>query len=182
MALSHKDSPQEISISTGKISAKALEATNVLDEIVWAVDPQNDTLESLLSYLFNFASDYLSLANIRFRIDAPTQIPPHTLTAQTRHQLYMAFKETLTNIVNHAKATEVWIRLSLEKDLASFIVEDNGRGFDLSSESVDSAGANGLNNMRQRFSEIGGKYSFESAPGKGTSVKFVLPLTNGATA
>ncbi len=179
MALSQKDSPSETSISAGKISAKALEATSVLDEIVWAVDPQNDTLESLLNYLFNFASDYLSLANIRFRIDAPTQIPPHTLTAQTRHQLYMAFKETLTNIVNHANATEVWIRLSLEADSASFTVEDNGRGFDLSSGTVESPGANGLSNMRQRFSEIGGQFTFESTPGKGTRVKFVLPLTNG---
>ena len=181
MALSQKDSPLETSVSAGKISAKALEATSVLDEIVWAVDPQNDTLESLLNYLFNFASDYLSLANIRFRIDAPLQIPPHTLTAQIRHQLYMAFKETLTNIVNHAKATEVWIRLSLEKDFACFTVEDNGCGFDLSSDAVDSPGANGLKNMRKRFSEIGGKYTFESAPGKGTRVKFTLPLTNGAT-
>ena len=180
MALSQKDSPHETSISAGKISAKALEATNVLDEIVWAVDPQNDTLESLLNYLFNFASDYLSLANIRFRIDAPTRIPSHALTAQTRHQLYMAFKETLTNIVNHANATEVWIRLSLETDSASFSIEDNGCGFDLSSETVESPGANGLNNMRLRFNEIGGKYTFESTPGKGTCVKFILPLTNGA--
>ncbi|HEY1787382.1 MAG TPA: sensor histidine kinase [Verrucomicrobiae bacterium] len=181
MAFSQKDSPPETSIGAGKISAKALEATNVLDEIVWAVDPQNDTLESLLNYLFNFASDFLSLANIRFRIDAPTKIPPHALTAQTRHQLYMAFKEALTNIVNHAKATEVWIRLSLGNDSASFIVEDNGRGFDLSSGVAESPGANGLNNMRKRFDEIGGTWTFESVPGKGTRLKFVLPLNHRAT-
>ncbi|HEV2331383.1 MAG TPA: ATP-binding protein [Verrucomicrobiae bacterium] len=182
MALSQKDSPSETSISAEKISAKALEATNVLDEIVWAVDPQNDTLESLLNYFANFASDFLSLANIRFRIDAPTKIPPHALTAQIRHQLYMAFKETLTNIANHARATEVWIRVSLENDVAGFIIEDNGRGFDLSHGAGESPSPNGLNNMRKRFDEIGGTYTFESTPGKGTRVKFVLPLNNGATA
>lgn len=176
MALSQKDSSSETSANAEKISSKALEATHVLDEIVWAVDPQNDTLESLLNYLFNFASDFLSLANIRFRIDAPTQIPGHTLTAQTRHQLYMAFKETLTNIVNHSGATEVWIRLSLDTNSACFTIEDNGRGFDLSSQTVDSVGASGLNNMRQRFDEIDGEYAFESTPGKGTRVKFALPL------
>lgn len=180
MALSQRNSPLETSNSAGKISAKALEAANVLDEIVWAVDPQNDTLESLLNYLFNFASDFLSLANIRFRIDAPTQFAPHALTAQTRHQLYMAFKETLTNIVNHAGATEVWIRLSLQSDLACFIIEDNGRGFDLASGAGESLGANGLKNMRRRFHDIGGEYAFESAPGKGTLVKFVLPLGDRA--
>ncbi|HEV2452747.1 MAG TPA: ATP-binding protein, partial [Verrucomicrobiae bacterium] len=182
LALSQKDSPTETSIRAGKISAKALEATNVLDEIVWAVDPQNDTLESLLNYLVTFASDYLSLANIRFRIDAPTKIPPYALTTQTRHQLYMAFKETLTNIANHARATEVWIRVALENNVASFTVEDNGRGFDLRQEAAESPGANGLNNMRKRFDEIGGTYTFESSPGKGTRVKFVLPLNRGASA
>lgn len=182
MALTQRDSPSETSISAGRISAKALEATNVLDEIVWAVDPQNDTLESLLNYLFNFASDFLSLANIRFRIDAPTKIPPHGLTAQTRHQLYMAFKETLTNIANHARATEVWIRVSLENNSASFVVEDNGRGFDSLPGMAESPGANGLNNMRKRFDEIGGTCALESAPGKGTRVKFVLPLNNGGAA
>jgi signal transduction histidine kinase len=176
MAHSQKDSPSDAAISAGKISAKALEATNVLDEIVWAVDPKNDTLESLLNYLFTFASDFLSLAGIRFRIDAPTRIPPYPLTTQTRHQLYMAFKETLTNIVNHAHATEVWIRLMFEKDSAHFIVEDNGRGFDLSHGDDNSPGANGLKNMSKRFNEIGGKFDVESASGKGTRVKFLLPM------
>ncbi|HTR42427.1 MAG TPA: sensor histidine kinase, partial [Pseudomonadales bacterium] len=181
MALSPKNSPEENSISAGKISTKALEATHVLDEIVWAVDPQNDTLESLLNYLFNFASDFLSLANIRFRIDAPTQIPSYTLTAQIRHQLYMAFKETLTNIVNHAKATEVWIRLQSENDSVYLIIEDNGCGFDLASGTND-PGANGLDNMRKRFSEIGGECTFKSTLGKGTRIRFLLPLTGNSKA
>lgn len=182
MALSQKDSPTETSANAGKISAKALEATAVLDEIVWAVDPKNDTLESLLNYLFNFASDFLSLANIRFRIDAPTQLPTHPLTAQIRHQLYMAFKETLTNIVNHANATEVWIRLLLEKNSAYLIIEDNGCGFDMASGANDSPGAHGLNNMRKRFSEIGGECTFESTPGKGTNIRFLLPLNRDTKA
>lgn len=162
-----------------KISAKALEATHVLDEIVWAVDPHNDTLESLLGYLFNFASDYLSLAGIRFRIDAPTTIPHHVLTTQVRHQLYMAVKETLTNIVNHAGATEVWIRVQSAAGRASFVVEDNGRGFDSAAGNGAAPGASGLDNMRRRFHEIGGDFVLESAPDRGTRVKFVLPLTEG---
>jgi signal transduction histidine kinase len=176
MTIAHDDTPQEIQSNSGKISSKALEATHVLDEIVWAVDPQNDTLESLLSYLFSYASDYLSLAGVRFRIDAPTQIPHYALTTQVRHQLYMAFKETLTNIVNHAHATEVWVRVRLEVAATSFVVEDNGRGFDLSARDRPDPGASGLENMRQRFKEIGGDVLFESEPNKGTRIKFILPL------
>jgi len=177
MTLSQNVAPSEIQSNSGKISAKALEATHVLDEIVWAVDPHNDTLESLLNYLFSFASHYLSLAGIRFRIDAPTQMPQHVLTTQVRHQLYMAVKETLTNIVNHAHATEVWIRVQLEAGMVCFVIEDNGRGLDLSGRAEGFPGASGLNNMRKRFSEINGSFVLESAPNRGTRAKFVLPLT-----
>jgi signal transduction histidine kinase len=176
MTLAQNESLPQIQDNSVKISGKALEATRVLDEIVWAVDPHNDTLESLASYLFSFASDYLSLVGIRFRIDAPTQIPHHALTAQVRHELYMAIKETLTNIVSHAQASEVWIRLRVENNAAGFVVEDNGRGFDLSGKPGDAPGASGLNNMRKRFQEIGGEFILESAPDRGTRVKFILPL------
>lgn len=180
LTLAQNDSRPHIEDNSAKISHKALEATRVLDEIVWAVDPHNDTLESLANYLFNFASDYFSLAGIRFRIDAPTQIPHHALTTQIRHQLYMAIKEALTNIVNHAQATEVWIRLRLEGGAANFAIEDNGRGFDFAGESGKSPGASGLNNMRKRLDEIGGKFSLESTPGHGTRVRFTLPMTTEA--
>jgi len=176
MTLSQDGSPPPIQYNSAKISSKALEATRVLDEIVWAVDPHNDTLESLVSYLFCFTSEYFSLAGIRFRIDAPTQIPQHALTTQVRHQIYMAIKETLTNIVNHARATEVWVRLRLESGKACFVIEDNGRGFDPFAKAADQPGASGLNNMRKRFEEIGGGFVVESAPDRGARVEFTLPL------
>lgn len=179
MPVSQNDTLVETQSNAGKISAKALEATRVLDEIVWAVDPQNDTLEGLLNYLFSFASDYLSLAGVRFRIDAPTRIPHHVLVTQVRHQLYMAIKETLTNVINHAHATEVWIRVRLEAGAAVFIVEDNGRGFDLT---PGAPGASGLENMRRRFKDIGGDFNLDSAPGRGTRVRFVLPLADAKAA
>jgi signal transduction histidine kinase len=179
MTLSQDGSPPPIQYNNAKISSKALEATRVLDEIVWAVDPHNDTLESLASYLFSFASEYFSLAGVRFRIDAPTQIPHHVLTTQIRHQIYMAIKETLTNIVNHAQATEVWIRLRLESGKVCFVVEDNGRGFDVSAKAGDFPGASGLNNLRKRFEEIGGGFVLESAPDRGARVEFTLPLAGG---
>jgi len=176
MTLSRNEALSKNQDNNRKISSKALEATRVLDEIVWAVDPHNDTLESLLSYLFNFASDYFSLAGIRFRIDAPTKIPHHVLTTHVRHQLYMAIKETLTNIVNHAQATEVWIRLQLDAEAARFTIEDNGRGFN-PGKSGSAPGASGLTNMRKRFEDIGGKFAMESAANQGTRVQFTLPLT-----
>lgn len=181
LTLSHQQTPPEIRSHTGKISAKALETTRTLDEIVWAVDPHNDTLESLLNYMFSFASDYLSLAGIRFRIDAPTRIPAHVLTTQVRHQLYMAIKEALTNIVNHAHATEVWIRVLLNNGAVTFVIEDNGRGFEIAEAAKQNPNASGLNNLRERFREIDGSFTVDSAPNRGTSVKFTLPLKTTLT-
>jgi signal transduction histidine kinase len=176
MTLAPNQNPAEAQLNAGKISSKALEATRVMDEIVWAVDPQNDTLESLLNYVFTFASEYFSMAGVRFRIDAPTQTASHALPTQVRHHLFLAIKEALTNIVKHANATEVWIRLKLEDGVARFTIEDDGRGFGASSGLDKAPGASGLTNMRQRLDEIGGDFAVESVPGGGTRVKFALPL------
>jgi signal transduction histidine kinase len=92
----------------------------------------------------------------------------------------MTVKETLTNIVNHANATEVWLRLRLGVDAICFIIEDNGRGFDTVNGAAISPGASGLGNMRQRFKEIGGSFEVESAPDRGTCVRFVFPLAETA--
>ncbi|MFN3407971.1 MAG: ATP-binding protein [Limisphaerales bacterium] len=176
MTLTPGQPPEEVQASAGKISGKALEAARVMDEIVWAVDPQHDTLESLLSYVCNFASDYLALAGIRFRIDAPAQVPPRALKTQTRHHLFMALKEALNNVVNHSGASEVWLRFRLENGAACFIIEDNGRGFERTAGTEAAPGASGLTNMRKRLGDIGGECVLESAAGQGTRVKFTLPL------
>jgi signal transduction histidine kinase len=174
MTLAPSQNAEGVQSNAAKISDKALEAARVMDEIVWAVDPQNDTLDSLLNYVVSFASEYFSLAGIRFRIDAPTQAPHYALPTQVRHHLFMAIKEALTNIVKHARATEVWVRLAVEDGAVSFVIEDDGRGFSMSNGAAP--GANGLTNMQKRLEEVGGECVFESAPGRGTRVKFVLPL------
>jgi signal transduction histidine kinase len=73
-----------------------------MDEIVWAVNPRHDTLESLTNYIARFAHDFLSAAQIRCRLDAPTQVPELTVRSEVRHNLFLAFKETLNNAVKHS--------------------------------------------------------------------------------
>ena len=73
-----------------------------MDEIVWAVNPKHDTLESLTSYLEKFAQDLLATAAIRCRLDMPVQFPEWRLTAEVRHNVFLAFKEALHNVVRHS--------------------------------------------------------------------------------
>ena len=82
-----------------------------MDEIVWAVNPRHDSLDGLVTYICQFAQEYLTLAGIQLRLDVPAHLPPHQLRSDVRHNLFLAVKEALHNIVKHAHAQIVWLRL-----------------------------------------------------------------------
>jgi signal transduction histidine kinase/ligand-binding sensor domain-containing protein len=155
-----------------KISATARQAVKSLDEIVWAVNPRNDTLAELIDYTGQFALDYLHLAGVRCRLDCPDPIPKHTIPAEIRHNLFLVVREALTNVVKHAQANEVHLRLALTDGLLGIQIQDNGLGFEGATEH---RWADGLRNMRQRMQEIGGECRIESHPGKGTRITLELP-------
>jgi signal transduction histidine kinase/ligand-binding sensor domain-containing protein len=172
--LAQQDStePGKVSERIGTISSTARQAVKSLDEIVWAVNPRNDTLPHLIDYAGQFAVDYLRPTGIRCRLDFPEQIPAWELSTNLRHNLFLVIKEALHNIVKHAGATEIWLRVDLREDMRKVVVEDNGRGF---IQAPDDALADGLRNMRQRIEEIGGECRVESQPQTGTRVILHLP-------
>ncbi len=161
------------------------EVTRSLDEIVWAINPRHDTLDSLVSYMGKFAHDVLSAAQVRCRLDLPVELPPWPLTTQTRHNLLLAFKETLNNAVRHADATEVRVSLSLKPHGFSITIQDDGRGFnDSPAKNLTSPRAiagNGLGNIHRRLAEIGGRCETSSKPGEGSCVTFMVSVTNPVT-
>ncbi|MGD0816751.1 MAG: triple tyrosine motif-containing protein [Verrucomicrobiota bacterium] len=151
----------------------ARELTSTMDEIVWAVNPHHDTPEGLASYLEQFALQFLGVAGIRCRLDLPLQLPLWPLTAETRHSVFLAFKEALHNVVKHSGATEVRIALTVDARVLTLSVEDNGCGFDPAA--VDPTG-NGLVNMRRRLEHIGGRCEIVSAPSQGVKINFTVLL------
>ena len=162
-----------------KIYDTARELTRSMDEIVWAVSPRHDTLESLASYLEKFAHDWLATAGFRCRLDLPLQFPEWHLTSEVRHNVFLAFKEALHNAVKHSGASEVHIRLAVGEASFELVVEDNGRGFSAGEQAGAAtqgrpASGNGLENMRRRLAAIGGSCEIHSAPGAGTKVVFSL--------
>jgi signal transduction histidine kinase len=94
--------------------------------------------------------------------------------------LFLAFKESLNNVVKHAAATEVRVELKLEPSRLVLLVADNGRGFAADGKGVASPDrilrGSGLLNMKRRLADIGGLCEFQSEPGGGTSVRFFVPL------
>jgi len=172
LAQQDRSEPEKAAARVGAISTTARQAVKALDEIVWAVNPRNDTPGHLIDYAGQFALDYLRTAGVRCRLDFPEQIPARELSTDLRHNLFLVIKEALHNIVKHAHATEVWLRAGFSEQALDVIVEDNGRGFD---QAPDDALADGLRNMRQRMSDIGGDCRLESQPGHGTRVVLHLP-------
>jgi ligand-binding sensor domain-containing protein/signal transduction histidine kinase len=149
------------------ISQTTREIVQAMDEIVWTINPQNDTLENLASYLFQHAQDFFQHTGVRCRLDLPADLPELPLSTQQRHNLFMAVKEALNNVLKHAHAREVRLGLAVAGDRLTITVADDGCGF--SPDQVDGSG-NGLNNMRQRLERIGGRLTLDSRPGAGTRI------------
>ncbi len=160
------------------LSAKAKGVVGTLDEIVWAVNPREDTVRSLVEYVTAFAREFLGLAGISLRAEVPREIPAMPLPAARRHGVFLAARESLNNIVKHARATEVRLAIQTRTDLLEIRIQDNGRGFD---PAEDPAG-HGLGNLRQRMQEAGGDCRISSEPGGGTTIHLSLPLAPATTA
>jgi signal transduction histidine kinase len=158
-----------------QVSEKSREMVASLDEIVWAVNPANDSLPILANYFCHFADEFFRLGNIRCRLDVADMLPPVQLTSEVRHNLYLAVREALNNIAKHSQATEVWLRIHCQPpEMLTVVIEDNGKGF--ASPAAGSPAGDGLLNMRQRLEKIGGRFEAEIRPGGGVICRFWLPL------
>ncbi len=169
--------PSKARAHVDRIAAIARQGVKSVDEIVWAVNPRNDTLVHLLDYAGQHAVDFLRAAGVRCRVDFPNRPPDVVLAADLRHHLFMSIKEALNNIVKHAHATEVRLLAKVETGVLRLSIEDNGRGFE---EAPENALSDGLRNMRQRLSESGGHCEVESLPGVGTKITVEAPLSQAS--
>ncbi len=177
MVESDKDLPDEVEAHARQISQTARETSHALDEIVWTVNPSNDTLDGLINYICKHAQEYLAVAGLRYRLEVPSQLPSTAISPEARHNVFLAAKESVTNIVKHAKASEAIIRLFLHPN--SFILEivDNGRGpGDMNSAAAKSR--NGLSNMRKRMEDIGGTFTMGPGDQGGTVIRLTVPIGN----
>ncbi|HTR43694.1 MAG TPA: two-component regulator propeller domain-containing protein [Pseudomonadales bacterium] len=155
-----------------KLSAAAQQVINSLDETVWAVNPRNNTLPNLINYIGYFAVEFMKTAEIHCTVDLPERPPNCAIPAAVRHNLFLAVKEALNNVVRHANAGTVKLRITATEQLLEITIEDDGCGF----EKVPADnGADGLYNMRHRIEEIGGTFQLKSEPRLGTTIVFTSP-------
>lgn len=166
-------SPERARVHADQLVAGARELAGTVDEIVWALNPQKDKLENLVSYLSTHTEEFLHAAGLRCRLDLPESLPELRLTSEARHSLFLACKETLNNVARHARANEVWLRLNVTDATLTLSIEDDGCGFE-----PETAGRerHGLVNLRCRLEALGGRLTVTSRPGCGTQVRMEVPL------
>ncbi len=173
LAQSRDNSAEQLKSRVTRISDFAVRTARSLDEIVWAVNPRNDSLRSLLEYLTQFASELFEDTGIRCRFQIPENLPRTPLLPDVRHNVFLAVKEALANVLKHGQATEVCLEARMIRQQIEISVRDDGAGFDpetLAATTVRS----GLKNMRHRIESLGGRFSVEAAVGKGTRVSILL--------
>jgi len=166
-----KDDPGEVQVQARQITETARETTRALDEIVWATNPAHDSLEGLVNYVCKYAQEYLAIAGIKYRLEVPP-LPERPLAPEVRHNVYLAAKEAIHNVVKHARAQSLHLRVRLDNGHAVLEIQDDGCG--LPPDAVQ-RGRHGLGNMQRRMQEVGGKCQIESGPGQGTRVRLIFP-------
>ena len=165
--------PAEKEKYLSELTTTARQMVTSLDEIVWAVNPRNDTIASLASYFGSYAQRLLDLAGIACGLDIAEDLPEHPLDTKFRQEIFLAFKEALNNVVRHARATQVWLRISVAAGQLVVEVADNGQGF---SPQKPQVGEDGLANMNERMKTLQGRCDIRSEPATGTTVRFQVPL------
>jgi signal transduction histidine kinase len=155
------------------IAATTREIVRAMDEIVWAVNPRNDTLTGFANYLVHYVEDLMRHSEVQIQLRVPVRLPERVLSAEARHNVFLAAKEALHNAVKHARARQIELSLACERECLTVTVHDDGEGFDPTGVP---AGGDGLLNMRERMESLGGRFRLRSAPGQGTTVELNLPM------
>lgn len=166
--------PDEMRAQLDRIFQVSLATAKELDTVVWAVNPANDTLEEFARYVHGYAEEYLAMAGVRCHFISTESMTEIHLSASLRHHLLMVVKEALHNVIGHAAASLVTLRIGVERQHIKLEIADDGRGLPPSGETRR---GNGLRNMKNRAAEIGGTCEFlTTESGSGTLVRLLVPM------
>jgi signal transduction histidine kinase len=144
-----------------------------MDDIVWAINPQNDTMEQVLFRMKEFASEILEPLNINYTFEENGNFSSTKLDIRKRKDLYLIFKEAINNAAKYSRCRDILIRLREKQQSLQMEITDNGKGFD----EQQIKNGNGLNNMRERAGSMGAKIRIVSTIAGGTQISLDMAIT-----
>lgn len=168
-----KENITEVKKDIDKIHSSAKELSLKVKDIVWTLDPKNDTLENLVLYIHKYGQQFFEDSGILYKALLPPDFPPVIVEGSVRRQLLLLVKEAFTNIIKHSKASEVFCTFDFSENF-TIQIQDNGQGLILQAPQ-----GNGIRNMQNRMEKLNGQLTITTA--KGTTVKFMLPINSLTT-
>lgn len=165
--------PEKAKEQLEKIAVFSRELVDNLQDIIWVLNPKNDTLESLSSYIREYGLKYFEPLAVQVKFNYPEHFTNLVLSEEQRRNIYMTVKESFTNIAKHAWSNEITVTIAETSNEIKLTIADDGKGFDAAKVRLF---ANGLKNMQSRIEQIGGSYSISSVPGNGTLTEIRLPV------
>lgn len=170
--------PQRARLLVDKIGEMARLVMDSMSDIVWAINPENDSMDQIIVRMRDVANDLLGSQDIAFYQTIDDAVSTVHLPLEQRRDFFLIYKEALTNIAKYAQAHQVWIRLQRNELGLVLNIHDDGVGFDPhQSAGQDPLGGNGLKNMRVRAEKLGGMFTIQSAPGQGTRLTLQISVT-----
>lgn len=165
LLIKEKDSNQTIS-SIKEIKNSSISLMEKMDDIVWSINPRNDSLENLLSRIKRFATTLFEAKNIDYEISIQENINEVKLPMEWRQHIYLILKEAINNLVKYSEATKAALQVKYQDDLLELFLQDNGKGFD----STMIYSGNGLLSMKNRADLMEAELIFNSSVGKGSQI------------
>jgi signal transduction histidine kinase len=154
-----------------RISEEVASSSQALDDIIWSVNTNHDTLEETVARMRRYAAELFDAANIRYDLQLDPALEEKKLIMEQRRDLYLLYKEAVNNVFKHAEAKQVIIKVALEQRQLMLTIKDDGKGFETGKESV----RHGLKGMKERVKKWKGKIEIASAPNQGVFIQVRLP-------
>lgn len=158
-----------------KISESSHELIDNLGELIWSHNPGNDTLIKLFTYVREHLSPVFEGTQTHFTLKIPEVTHDLEVPAIWRRNIFLVIKESLHNIIKHAKATEASLEFRVQNNQLEIVINDNGVGFN---PDIQTHLGNGLTNLKKRIDECHGSLHITSQVGQGTQILVLVPGLN----
>jgi signal transduction histidine kinase/streptogramin lyase len=172
--------PEALKGAIDKISDTAGEMIVEMNDIVWAINPRNDSMQTILQRMESFARPLMASRNIVFHFEVEEGLQHINLGMTRRKNFYLIFRESVNNILKYADCREVWVKVQMQHHQLELSVRDDGKGFELEKVQINasqSLSGNGLRNMQMRAAEIKGSLAITTQPGHGTTIRLIFPVS-----
>jgi signal transduction histidine kinase len=175
LAKANRHKPEDAEATLNRISQAARDLTSSMSELIWATNPNNDTLENLVAHLREIASSQLDDTGLETHLAFPVSVPDICVTATVRRNFVLILKEALNNVIKHAAAKRVEVALSFVAGQLQLTVSDDGNGISIES---GNSNRNGLKNMGKRAADMAGNFEVENLAGRGTRIGVSATIEN----